>query len=51
MCIMGVISNCYATGDVNGAGGLVGKAYNSAISYCYSDGVVNGGSSGIELGA
>ncbi len=43
-----IISNCYATGDVNGgayAGGLVATNYKGAISYCYSIGAVSGSSS------
>lgn len=46
----GVLTDCYAIGDVNGAGcnyvgGLVGTASASALTNCYSVGLVAGNSS------
>ncbi len=41
----GNVSNCYATGDVNGdstVGGLVGENRGGVLDYCYSAGDVNG---------
>ena len=41
----GIISDCYASGLVNGnkyLGGLVGISYNGSIGNCYATGVVSG---------
>jgi hypothetical protein len=53
---LGIISNCYATGEVTGGngsaylGGLVGDIYSGAISDCYATGSVFGGDGSAYLG-
>jgi hypothetical protein len=56
----GVITNCYATGNVltwdqkvsaHSLGGLVGNMLGGSVNNCYATGSVNGGSTGGSLGA